>query len=136
MARNNKTSQWSLSILRIVLGAIFIFHGYGKLFMAGGFKGTVGFFDSIGIPAPEYSALLVGAVEFFGGILLLMGLLTKWTSAALIINMLVALFKVHLPKGFGASEFVLLIISGLVVILFSGSGRLAVGRMLKKKHLQ
>lgn len=136
--KSNKTNQWSLTILRITLACIFISHGYSKLFAAGGFKGTTDFFKMIQIPFPAYSALLVGVVEFAAGLFLLIGLLTRWSSIALIIDMLVALFKVHLKNGFsgkGGYEFVLLILACLFVILMSGSGKLSFGNMFKNKNL-
>ena len=141
MAKNN-LSQWSLALLRAVLGVIFVYHGYFKLFAPGGFKGTVGFFLAIGIPAAQYVALLVGALEFFGGILFLIGLLTRWVSVLFIIEFLVAFFKVHLKNGFaiGSSygyEFVLLILAALAVVLFNGAGKLSAGKkFFKNKNLQ
>lgn len=142
MAKNN-TSQWTLTLLRVVLGVTFAYHGYLKLFAPGAFKGTAAFFVSIGIPFAVYSALLVALVEFVGGMLLLIGLLARWASALLIIEMLVALFKVHLKQGFLITpqafgyEFVLLILAALIVILVNGPGSLSVGkRFFKSKQLQ
>ena len=135
MAKNYKINQWSLLILRLAIAAIFIYHGYGKLFVSGGFPKAVAMMNNLSIPLPTYSALLVGVVEFFGGILLLLGLLTKWASLALIADMLVALFKLHLKQGFGASEFVLLVMASLIVILLSGSGKFSMGNSFKKKIL-
>src|SRR3989344_6062678 len=90
--------QWSLTVLRVVLGIIFAYHGYLKLFVPGGFAGTIGFFKIIGIPFPEYSALLVSVAEFLGGLALIAGFLAKWASLVLILDMLVALYKVHLQN--------------------------------------
>ena len=138
---NNNIGQWSLALLRIVLGVIFAYHGYLKLFAPGGFKGTVDFFTLIGIPVPGYSALLVSVAEFFGGLLLIFGLITRWTTLILLFQMLVAFFKVHLKNGFlvskGGYEFVLLILVALVVVLVNGAGKLSVGKKyFQSKHLQ
>lgn len=139
---NNKLNGWALTLLRLILGIIFAYHGYIKLFLPGGFKGTANFFIAIDIPLPVYSALLVSVAEFIGGILLLIGLLTRWASLILIIEMLVALFKVHLKQGFFISttaygyEFILLILAALVVVLVNGAGKLSVGKKFKNKHLQ
>ncbi len=138
----SKLNEWSLALLRAVLGVIFLYHGYLKLFVPGGFKGTIGFFTAIGIPLPAYAALVVSLVEFLGGLSLILGMLTKWASVLLIIEMLVAFFKVHLKNGFLISqssygyEFVLLILAGLVVVLGSGAGKLSLGKLFKSKHLQ
>lgn len=140
MAKNG-LNQWTLALLRVVLGVIFAYHGYLKLFVSGGFTGTVGFLATLGIPLPTYSALLVAVVEFLGGIFLLLGMVTKWSSLLLIIDMLVAFFMVHLKNGLLVSnngyEFVLLILAALVVLLVNGAGSLSLGKKLfKNKNLQ
>ncbi|MBI2655148.1 DoxX family protein [Candidatus Woesearchaeota archaeon] len=140
MAKKNNLNGWSLTLLRVVLGVIFLYHGYLKLFVAGGFTGTVNFLASLGVPVPLYSALAVSVVEFAGGLFLILGVVTRWSSVLLLANMLVALFLVHLKNGLlvsnGGYEFVLVLIAGLVVVLASGAGKLSAGSMLKNKQLQ
>ena len=139
MAKNGLT-QWTLALLRVVLGVIFMYHGYLKLFVPGGFTGTVGFLTMLKIPVPLYSALLVSVIEFAGGLFLLLGMVTKWSSLLLIIDMLVAFFMVHLKNGLlvskGGYEFVLLILAGLVVVLANGAGSFSLGKKFKSKNLQ
>ena len=138
MPKNN-LNQWTLTLLRVVLGIIFTYHGYAKLFLPGGFKGTVGFFTAINIPMATYAAVLVSFVEFAGGLFLVFGVLTKWAAFALLIEMLVALFKVHIKSGFFISqqaygyEYLLLILAALVVVLVNGSGKFSFGKFIKKK---
>ena len=137
---NNKLNQFSLTLLRVVLGIIFTYHGYLNLFVAGGFRGTVESFTQLGIPMPVYSALLVTFAEFVGGLLLLIGLLTRLTSLVLIFEMLVAFFTVHLKNGIlvskGGYEFVLVLLAGLVVVVVNGAGKFSLGKLFKKKYLQ
>ena len=140
MAKNN-LNGWSLTLLRVVLGIIFTYHGYMKLFAPGGFTGTVQFFASIGIPLAPWSALVAALVEFVGGLALIAGMLTKLSTGLLIIEMLVAFFKVHIRNGFfiGMSygyEFVLLILASLVVLMASGAGKLSLGKLFRKKFLK
>jgi len=136
----DKFNQWALTFLRVVLGIIFLYHGYLKLFVPGGFTGTVNFFAAVKIPVPVYSALLVSVVEFVGGILLIVGFLTRWTSFIIMLEMLVAFFAVHLKNGLlvskGGYEFVLVLIAALLVVLANGSGKLSFGSRFKNKHLQ
>ena len=136
---NNKLNQWSLTLLRVVLGFIFAYHGYAKLFVPGGFMGTVNFFTSIGLVAPKISALIVAVAEFLGGIFLLLGLLTRWTTLVIIFEMLVAFFMVHLKNGFfvskGGYELVLIILGALVITLVNGAGKIALGKLFKNKWL-
>lgn len=141
MPKNN-LNQWTLTLLRVVLGVIFTYHGYGKLFVKGSLPMTAQFFAAIGIPLANYAAVLVAFLEFVGGLLLIFGLLTRWISVLLIIEMLVALFKVHLKQGFlimppaYGYEFILLILVVLVVILINGPGGFSFGRKLfKNKQL-
>ena len=140
MAKNN-VNEWSLTCLRVVLGVIFAYHGYLKLFVPGGFSGTVGFFTAIGLPLPLYSALLASVVEFAGGLFLLFGFITRWTSFVIVLQMLVAFFTVHLKNGLlvskGGYEFVLVLIAALVVLFANGSGKLSLGKKLfRNKQLQ
>lgn len=142
MAKNNNFNQWSLTLLRVVLGIIFAYHGYVKLFVKGQLVGTATSFAQVGIPLANVSAVVVAFAEFIGGLLLLIGLLTRWTSLVLIFEMLVAFFKVHLKSGFFISskaygyEFVLLILAALFVILINGAGALSFGKkFFRSKHL-
>lgn len=83
-----------LSLLRFVVGFLFICHGASKMFgVLGGSMGS-------GKPAVLGSLLGVsGVLEFFGGILLLVGLFTRPVALLIAIEMIVAYFKVHLPRG-------------------------------------
>ena len=137
MAKNGM-NQWSLAFLRVVFGFIFAYHGYLKLFVSGGFTGTVGFFTSLGLPLPLYSVLLVSVIEFVGGLLLFFGVISKWSSFLLLLDMMTAFFLVHLKNGFlvnkGGYEFVIALIAGLVVLFANGPGRLSLGKKLFKNN--
>ena len=71
-----------LTILRVVVGVVFMFHGYQKLIKMG-FHGVAGFFAHSGIPLPMASAVVVTLVEFVGGILLIAGVGTRVARALL-----------------------------------------------------
>ena len=119
--------------LRLVLGLVFLVHGYLKLF--GGIEGTASFFSNIGIPTAGFFAYVVGIVEFFGGIALILGLIVKVASVVLIINMVVAILLVHLKNGFtgqGGYEFPLTLLAGLVTLSFLGAGKLSLQKAFKK----
>ena len=126
--------EYSSLPLRLGLGIVFLVHGYMKLF--GGIPGTTEFFAGIGIPLAGFFAYVVSILEFFGGIALLLGIFVQWTSILLIINMLVALFVVHLPKGFsvgkGGYEFVFVLLMGLVSLAILGPGKLSLEKVFKK----
>lgn len=139
MAKNKKVGEFSLMILRFILGLIFAYHGYLKLFVSGSLPSLALGFSKMGIPLANVSAVIVAVAEFAGGILLIAGLLTRFTSLILIFEMMVAFFKVHLRNGFMITqssygyEFILLIIACLFVILLNGAGKFSLGRLFKSK---
>ena len=129
--------------LRLMLGFGFLVHGYPKLFTAEGNEGFVGMLAGIGVPAPGLNSYLIGAFEFFGGILLILGVGVRVISALGVIEMLVAAVTVHWPAGFnflnvtgttetGAMQFglpgyevSLLYVAGFLSLLLSGAGVLS-----------
>jgi putative oxidoreductase len=122
--------QWGLTVLRVVVGIVFLMHGQQKLF-GFGIHGTIGFFTHAGIPLPAVSAVVVTFVEFMGGIALILGLLTRWAAALLAIDMLGAIFLVHLKNGFFLAppkmgyEFVLTLLAASVGLVLAGPGAAA-----------
>ncbi len=121
-----------LLILRLGLGIIFAAHGAQKLFGAfGGFghAGTTQFFSSLGIPLPSLMAWVVGFVEFGGGLLIIVGLLTQLFAAALAADMLVAILTVKLGSGLFAPqgfELELMLLAAALTLVFTGPGRIAI----------
>jgi putative oxidoreductase len=90
-----KLKPVALLFLRLGLAAIFIFHGYPKLF---GHAGQ--WLDAFGhMGFPRYFAYIAGALEFFGGLLLIVGLFTRIAGLLLAIEMAIAIWRVHLPQG-------------------------------------
>ena len=131
---------WGALALRVPVGIIFAAHGAQKLFgWFGGYglEGTGGWMDSIGLSPGVVMAFLAGAAEFFGGIALVLGLLTRPAAFALSIAMLVAIFAVHIQNGLFMSnngyEFGLALLAASVSLLFSGAGKASVDNLLAKR---
>ena len=82
-------------IARIALGVVFIAHGWQK-FNEWGMDGTAGSFEQMGVPVPTVSAWFSAIVEVVGGALLIVGLAVPVAGLLLLVNMLGALFIVHL----------------------------------------
>jgi putative oxidoreductase len=82
-------------------------------------------------------ALLAGSAEFFGGLLLIIGLLTRPAALALAFTMLVAMVTVHLQNGFFMSnngyEFALALLAASLALAVSGAGKLALDSVINKK---
>src|SRR5215212_7063565 len=100
--------ELGLLVLRVVVGLLFMGHGAQKLFgLFGGhgLQGTAGFFEQgLGLRPGKVHATGAGAAEFFGGLLLALGLLTPLAAAALIATMTVAIATVHWSKGVWTTE--------------------------------
>jgi putative oxidoreductase len=86
-----KLRPLALLLLRLALGAIFVFHGYPKLF--GNTREAAQAFVHMGFPA--YFAYISGVIEFFGGFMLVAGLFTRVAGLLLTGEMVVALWKVQ-----------------------------------------
>lgn len=136
-----KSEQLFASLpLRLVAGLIFTAHGAQKLFAwfgGYGLDATGQWLESIGL-APGYAlAVMAGSAEFFGGILLIVGLLTRPTSAVLAITMLVAMFSVHIDNGLFMSnngyEFSLALLAISVSLLLSGAGKWSLDNLITKR---
>jgi putative oxidoreductase len=135
----NPGQQWSSLALRVPLGIIFAAHGAQKLFgWFGGYglEGTGQWMASIGLEPGYLMALAAGSAEFFGGLFLLIGLLTRPTAAVLAITMVVAIFSTHISNGLfmanNGYEFALALLAGVVALALSGGGRLSADQALVK----
>lgn len=115
----------ALFAARVILGIIFIAHGWQKLNQQG-IDQVQSYFDGIGVPAPEVAAYYATWVEFVGGILLILGLLLPLVSTLLIIDMIGAIIYVHGENGFwntdGGYEWSLALIAGLLAVGFAQAG--------------
>lgn len=134
----------TLTILRLVLGVVFFAHGAQKMlgwFGGYGFHGTLGFFEHLGMPAPV--AFLIICTEFFGGLGLIVGLLTRIPALGIGVEMIGAVLMVHLPNGFFMNwagnqkgegfEYHLLVIAIAAVLLIRGGGAFSADRALSKR---
>lgn len=142
LIKNVLTSQagFGALALRVPVGIIFAAHGAQKLFgWFGGYglEGTGGWMESIGLAPGVLMALLAGSAEFFGGLALVLGLLTRPAAFALSIAMVVAIFSVHFANGLFMSnngyEFGLALLAASVSLLFSGAGKASDDALLAKK---
>lgn len=132
LARITDRPDLGLTILRVATGAIFAAHGAQKLFVYG-FAGVTGAFGGMGIPFPGIAGPLTALVEFFGGLALIVGLLTRLASFGLGLTMLGAIGFVHLASGFFAPngiEFPLSLLAATAALVFTGAGRFSVDALI------
>ena len=118
----------TLTILRLMLGVVFLAHGAQKLFSIG-FANVASTMHGLGIPFPHEAAIVVTLVEFLGGIALILGVGVRWAALLLAIDMAVAVVKVHLPHGFFAQksgcEYPLTLLAASIMLALAGPGCLA-----------
>ena len=127
---------WGLTVLRVVVGIVFLVHGLQKLLVVG-FGGVAEFLGALGVPAPGLFAVIVTLVEALGGLALIVGLLTRLAAILLAVDMLVAILAVHLPNGFFASdfgyEFPLVLLASSVALAVAGAGEAGLDGVLARR---
>ena len=132
--RNPSARQLNLALaaLRIVIGVVFVAHGGQKLFTYG-FAGVTGAFGQMGIPFPGLMGPFIALLEFFGGMALVIGLLTRLASLGLVFNMLGAIAFVHLKGGFflpAGYEFALTLAVANLALVFTGAGSYSIDGLI------
>ena len=124
--------QLGLAIIRIVTGIIFAAHGGQKLFVYG-FAGVTGAFTQMGVPMPGIMGPFIALLEFFGGLALIVGLLSRLAALGLAFDMIGAILLVHLKGGFflpAGYEFALILLASSLGIAIGGPGALSVDAAL------
>lgn len=125
----DKLQPLGLVAMRIALGAVMIVHGYPKVT---GIHNVEKFFGSIGLP--WWSAYLSAGAEFFGGILIIIGLLTRFFGVALLIDMIVAIAKVHWKHGLvgeGNYQLPMALAALSLALIFFGAGPIALDAIIR-----
>ena len=128
-----------ITILRLVLGVVFLAHGLPKLLpvFGGSPAETATMFEASGLQPALLLVLIVGVIELFGGAAIILGVWTRFSAILLAINMGVAIWKIHLPHGFFLNlslepgvghgyEFAMVLLGGLVCLLLNGPGAVSI----------
>ncbi len=127
-----------LSLLRAVVGLVFLAHGYQKFFLFG-IGGVTASFAQIGIPAPHLSAFLAASAELLGGTALLLGLFTRVAAVPVAFTMIVAILQVHWKGGFFAPqgvEYPLTLLVANIALVVAGGGAFALDNTIFKGSRQ
>lgn len=129
--------------LRVPVGIIFMAHGAQKLFgWFGGYglEGTGQWMASIGMEPGVLMAFMAGSAELFGGLFILLGLLTRPAAVVLAFTMVIAIASVHLSNGLFMSnngyEFALALLAASVSLALSGSGKVALDNALTRAQVK
>lgn len=130
MGRKLTATDLPKIILRVIVGAVFVYHGMLKV--VNGMEGFVMYVGALGIPFPRIGSYLVMVTEILGGVALILGIFARWATLPLIAVMIVAIIKVTGKNGFNVFdkgyEYNLVLIACLIVIFFQGSGRFSIKR--------
>ncbi|GAA69862.1 DoxX family protein [Pseudoalteromonas sp. BSi20429] len=127
-------------ILRVPVGLILAAHGAQKLFAwfgGYGLEGTGQWMASIGLEPGYWLAMMAGSAEFFGGIALAIGLLTRPAAVVAGFTMMIAIFSVHISNGLfmanNGYEYALTLLVVTVVLAIQGAGSFSLDNVLAKK---
>lgn len=125
----------ALLFLRLVIGAVFVAHGWDKIFLTG-VPETAAQFAEMGIPQAQMTVWLVAIVEIIAGALLILGLLGPFVAGVLIVEMFAVLWFVHINNGLfisdGGFEYALVMIAALSIVVTFGSGRASLDRVFTR----
>lgn len=124
-------SDFAPLIIRLALGLAFVVHGYPKLFKKENREQFPLWLDSMGIKPGKFWALVVGVVEFFGGIALILGIWVQLAAFLVAIDMFVAMWKAKWGKvGFatpGGWELDFVYLAMALSLLLTGAGAWSLG---------
>ena len=136
MAVRDPRADQALAILRVVIGIVFMAHGYQKFFMMG-IPGVTGWFASMGVPLASLAAPGVATLELAGGAALVAGLFARPIGFLLMCDMLTAIYLVHLGNGFFVPrgiELVMTLAAGALAIAIGGAGAVSADRALAARR--
>lgn len=122
-------------VLRLSVAGVLIYGTQDNVFHAEHMLAFRGFLDQNGFLLPLASPYLSAFSPFICGLLILVGLLTRWAALVMVINFVVALAMVHVGLPFSANMAPLLMLGGSVFLLFHGSGRMSVDARLRASRL-
>jgi putative oxidoreductase len=129
-------SDVTYALMRVALGAIFVFHGYQKVAVMG-MDGVAGFLGSLGFPMATMFAYILSYGELVAGLMLIVGLYTHWAAKFALVVGIVAWAFVHLANGFdartGGYEFIMLITAVSLAVMTHGAGKYSVDQMYAGK---
>lgn len=126
--------DFTILVLRVVLGVTMAAHGYNKFFGKGGLAGTAGWFDSMGMKPGMFHARVAATTEMAAGLGLAVGLLTPVTAAGFVALMFTAAWTVHRHNGFfivkEGWEYNLVLAVAAVAVAGVGAGRYSLDYLL------
>ncbi|MFP4473651.1 MAG: DoxX family protein [Candidatus Omnitrophota bacterium] len=131
----NRLYNFGLLWLRTLAGAGMAYHGYGKIF-GGGMSGFIQGVAGLGFPLPEFFAWAAALSEFAGGLLLIIGFMTRPAAFFVFVTMAVAAFVRHAADPFSVKELALCYWTMAGTLIFTGGGAWSLDEFFCKKLLK
>ncbi len=128
--------RWGITVLRIVIGFVFLMNG-GELIFDRGMDGVARHLGRAGFPAPMFFAVVFCFSQLLGGAALVLGIFSRYAGFVLGFNMLLLLFTVHLHKFSFPPKHIyyeMVLIAASVAVGFLGSGKYALDNKLRRRH--
>ncbi len=122
----NSLQPLAALLLRLTLGTSMAVHGYGKVVPHGALHHFAHYVTTLGLP--YWLGYISAFTEFIGGILLILGLFTRFSAALIAVNMLVAFFLIGIHAGFGIYNYILALIAIAVMLVSCGAGAMSLDR--------
>jgi putative oxidoreductase len=139
-----KWNEWAPVPIRLVFGGALAYHGYPKVFTAAGHASFLHIMEQMGVPLPQVMSWVIGLLEFFGGLTLVLGAFVVTASVLIVIelsiNIIVALLRGGFPPPLNPNEPLpgyassFLFICGLLALAIGGAGGFSLTRMVVPKR--
>jgi putative oxidoreductase len=126
----NELTPYAALFMRLAVGGVLLRHGLAKLHS--GVPAVAAFMHGIGVPLASIVAVVVIAVETVGAACVILGIFTRVWATAMVVEMLVAIFAVQLPRG-SSFELEALLLAGALTLVALGDGPLSVAIGLKRR---
>jgi putative oxidoreductase len=122
-----QSNGFATLVARVFLSVLFILAGFSKLTAI---SGTAGYFAGLGLPVPTVTAVLVGLVEFVGGLAILVGFQTRIAAAIVALFTIGATLVAHMNFAEGMNALMaqknLAIAGGLILLALQGAGSISI----------
>ena len=130
--QSSNNTDLALLLLRVVIGVVFIAHGWQKLFIFG-LGGVTKAFTEMGVPFPAITGPTVGVIEIVAAVAIILGYLTRLASLGLACDVLTAIILVHAKNGFFVPrgiEFVMSLLAVVLALAIAGAGGYSIDSLI------